>query len=193
MEKRRLWTDEESDWLRNNIAELSYKELTKTFNKKFERNLSVTAVEHKCARLGINHGKKTTFEKGKHNPCSMTLPIGAETISAGKVYVKVSDAPLSGGRLSGGRTRYAEGGNFVQKNRYIYEQHHGPIPKGYMIVSLVNDRNNFEPQNLYATTRAVNMMMCQNKWYTESRENTLTAIKYCELQFALKKRNTEEN
>ena len=121
------------------------------------------------------------------------MPIGAEIISAGKVYVKVSDALVSGGRLADGRTRYGEGGNFVQKNRYIYEQHYGPIPKGYMIVSLVNDRNNFEPQNLYATTRAVNMMMCQNKWYTESRENTLTAIKYCELQFALKKRNTEGN
>ena len=186
MEKRRLWTDEESDWLRNNIAELSYKELTKAFNKRFERNLTLSAIGHKCARLGIDHGKKHKFEKGKHNPCSPTLPIGAEVISAGKVYVKVSDAPLSGGKLASGRSRLGEGGNFVQKNRYIYEQHHGPIPKGYMIVSLVNDRNNFEPQNLYATTRAVNMMMCQNKWYTESRENTLTAIKYCELQFALK-------
>ena len=181
MEKRRLWTDEESDWLRNNIADLSYKELTKAFNKRFERNLSVVAVQHKCARLGIDHGKKCKFEKGKNNPCSPTLPIGAETVSAGKVYVKVADTPIMGGR-----TTYGEGGNFVQKNRYIYEQHHGQIPKGYMIVSLVNDRNNFEPQNLYATTRAVNMMMCQNKWYTENRENTLTAIKYCELQFALK-------
>lgn len=182
MEKRRLWKAEECDWLRDNIAELSYRELTKAFNERFKRNLSWKAVIHKCARLGIDHGRKCEFKKGENNPCSPTLPIGAETVSAGKVYVKVSDAPMRGGKPS-----YGEGGNYVQKNRYIYEQHYGPIPKGYMIVSLVNDRNNFEPQNLYATTRAVNMMMCQNKWYTESRENTLTAIKYCELQFALKK------
>ena len=188
MNKRRWWTDEECEWLRKNICQYSYRELTKAFNKQFKRNLTFAAVEHKCARLGIDHGRKHTFEKGKNNPCSITLPIGAECVSAGKVYVKVNDLPISngGGKLAHGGSKYGAGGNFVQKNRYVYEQHYGPIPKGYMIVSLVNDKNNFEPQNLYATTRGVNMMMCQNKWYTESRENTLTAIKYCELQFALK-------
>ena len=193
MEKRRLWKAEECEWLRDNIENFSYRELTIAFNKRFNRNLSVAAVEHKCARLGIDHGKKFKFEKGKNNPCSMALPIGGERISAGKVYVKVADAPIDsgGGRLANGGSVYGEGGNFVQKNRYVYEQHYGSIPKGYMIVSLVNDRNNFEPQNLYATTRAVNMMMCQNNWYTENREHTLTAIKYCELQSALKERINE--
>lgn len=189
MEKRRLWKAEECEWLRNNIAELSYRELTKAFNKRFKRNLTDSAIQHKCSRLGIDHGKKCEFKKGEHNPCSPTLPIGAEIVSAGKIYVKVADAPIMGRKLASGGSRYGAGGNFVQKNRYVYEKHYGAIPDGYMVVSLVNDRNNFEPENLYATTRAINMMMCTNHWYTENRENTLTAIKYCELQCALKERN----
>lgn len=180
--RRHSYTQEECDFLRNNILNMSYTELQRSFNKKFGVNLAVKAILHKCQRLGINHGKShLRMAKGEKNPFSLTLPIGSEVISAGKVYIKVSDNPITSGKQ-----KYGSNSNYIQKNRYIYEQTYGKIPDGYLVVSLVNDKMNFEPQNLYAVPRKINLMMCANKWYKTDRDETLTAIKWCELFYALK-------
>ena len=186
---RHSYTHEECDFLRNNISNMSYTELQRSFNKKFGLNIGVKSILHKCQRLGINHGKShLKIVKGEKNPFSMALQIGSETISAGKVYVKVADNPITSGKQS-----YGGNSNYIQKNRYIYEQTYGKIPNGYLVVSLVNDKMNFESENLYAVSRKVNLMMCANKWYKTNREQTLTAIKYCELFYSLKDQNRIDN
>ena len=183
---RREYSDEEKDFLRQNIKTHSYAALARLYNNKYGRNQSVGAIEHTCARIGINHGQKgIKFEKGKRNPCSPTLPIGSESVSAGKVYVKISDEPIHNGKKSFGKNK-----NWVQKNRYVYEQHHGIIPDDYCIIPLDGNKRNFDIDNLYAIPRKVCIMMAQNKWFSKSRDITLAAVKWCELFYAIK--NQEE-
>lgn len=180
--KRHQYTEEEKQFLRDNILTHSYRELQKEFNAKYNLCLTLKSIEKTCRRIGVNHGHAgVVFEKGENNPFSPTLPIGSEIISAGKVYVKVSNKCFANGK-----SRVGDTGNFVQKNRYIYEQSYGPITAGYQIIALDKDRRNFSPDNLYAVPKKINMMMCLYKWFSTDREVTLAAIKWCELFYAMK-------
>ena len=178
--KKHLYSESERNFLRDNIANCSYTELSSKFNAKFRTHLTVDAIEHTCKRIGINHGHPgAKFVKGKHNQFSPTCPIGSETVSAGKVYIKIVNNKV----ISSGKHCKE---NWMQKNRYVYEQSYGKLPDGYQIIALDGNRRNFAPNNLYAVPRKISMMLCANKWFSKSPEITLTAIKYCELFYALK-------
>ena len=75
--------------------------------------------------------------------------------------------------------------NWMEKQRYIWEQVHGPIPKGHVVVFLDGNNRNFDIDNLYCMDRKWMPFMVKNKWFTTDREHTLTAIKWCELHYAL--------
>lgn len=68
----------------------------------------------------------------------------------------------------------------------IWIDHYGKVPKGKMVIFLDGDRNNFDIDNLYCIDRKISAVMASNNWYTSSREHTLTAIKWCELYYAMK-------
>ena len=65
------------------------------------------------------------------------------------------------------------------------------IPEGYFVIFLDNNQMNFDISNLYCVNRKIHVIMSKNKWYTNNKENTLTAIKWCELYYVLK--NNKKN
>lgn len=96
----------------------------------------------------------TRFKKGSipHN----TKPIGYERITVdGYVEVKVRNAPENGNNK-----------NFELKHRILWEQHHGPIPKGMIVEFLPGaDRINFTINDLVMRSRYENMIansFCDN-------------------------------
>jgi len=180
---RVIWSGEKNSFLRDNIHSNSYGELRVKFNNKFGVNLTKASIEHACRRIGINHGHTgVRLRKGEKNQFSPSRPIGSETESAGKIYVKVSDDLMTADNAK----RHGTGSNWIQKNRFIYESVHGTLPEGFFVLALDGNRRNFEIENLYATTRRVCMLMGVNKWFSKDREITLAAIKWCELFYALK-------
>lgn len=53
--------------------------------------------------------------------------------------------------------------NRVRRPRAIYEEHHGSIPKGYVIRHLDGDHHNDSIDNLVAISRAENMKLNAKK------------------------------
>lgn len=45
----------------------------------------------------------------------------------------------------------------VRRPRKVYEEHHGPIPKGYVVIHLDGNKHNDDPANLKAISRAENL------------------------------------
>ena len=72
----------------------------------------------------------------------------------------------------------------IQKK--IWQDHYGEVPEGKMVIFLDGDRENLDIENLYCIDRRISAIMAANKWYTNSRDHTLTAIKWCELHYAMK-------
>lgn len=56
-----------------------------------------------------------------------------------------------------------------------------------MVIHLDGNKLNCDIDNLYCIPKKFRALMNKNHWYTDSREHTLTAIKWCELYYALRK------
>ena len=177
-----VYTDEEKNWLKDNIGKCqTYKHLTKMFNEVFHTSVSQTSIQDVCTkRLHIHRNANSgIFKNGEQN--AKTYKIGDEREYNGYIWIKTNDIHHKGRVTS---AMFNE--NWTPKHRYIYMQHYGNIPDGHIVIFLDSNNRNFDIDNLYCISRSISATMSKNRWFTCSRDHTLTAIRYCELQLALK-------
>lgn len=173
------YTDEQAEWLRNNYDyPETYEQLTERFNLYFGDNRSRDQIREKCNKsLGLR-GKINNTRYGLKP--KEQVPIGTIRKSQTATYIKVLEVPDKT-YFSG----YAEP-YWLPLQKKIYQDAYGEIEPGKMVCFLDKNTENFELDNLYCIDRRISAIMAKNHWWTESREHTLTAIKWCELHYALK-------
>lgn len=176
-----VYTEEEREWIRNAIDIYdSYQEIAEQFNLYFEASVKPQSImDQVCKVLGLKLGKNIgNFKEGEYRVGKK--PIGTEVDNGGYIWIKVNDIYHKGRTDS---KQYRE--NWKPKHVYLYEQAYGPLPSDKIVVFLDNNNRNFELSNLYAIDRKIGAVMAKNRWFTDSRDNTLTAIKWCELYYSL--------
>lgn len=173
-EKHYPYTDEQDKWLiENNSSYKNYDSLAEDFNKIFNTNKSPRGIQTHCAKYLKLKSNRQGYKKN-HNTWNK-LKVGEESISNGYTYIKIQDTGI-------------KNKDFISKQTYLWQKYNNKIlPKGYIVIFLNQNKTDFSKDNLYAISRQINAVMCSNKWFTESREHTLTAIKWCELYYALNK------
>ena len=179
MGSKQRFTAEQEEWLRNHYYLVSsYQELTDLFNETFGTSRKKTQLMDKCTkclRLGGMPNPSKYGQKEKEQ-----LPIGTIRESQVGTYIKVMDVPPKQ-NISGYADPY-----WLPLQRKIYEDVHGKIAPGQMVCFLDGNSKNFDIDNLYCIDRKISVIMSKNRWWTNDREHTLTAIKWCELHYALK-------
>lgn len=176
------YTNEEDEWLRENIKYYTYPELTRLYNERFGRNVK-TVSDHCIKHLGIHRDKQHKFDTGRKDFIKRH-PIGHERVSQrGEIFVKVSDDYIEGRTPS-----LAMNPNYRRKKDIIWESVHGPKPENHLIVFLDMNPQNFNIDNLYCISRTINLMLSKNKWWSTNPEITLAAIKWCELYYTIKEK-----
>ena len=68
----------------------------------------------------------------------------------------------------------------------IWEEHYGPIPKGYMVLFVDRNFENFDISNLRCVPKKYMSLLSRSKWMTGDPEIFDTGIAWCQLYFALK-------
>lgn len=175
----RLYTKEMDKWLIENIGSYSRKELLEMFNKKFQQKRTEDCLKVHCNRE-LNIYFKDSEERYRNTrSISQQLPLGTEVKRGGYIWVKVSDKSC----VSSERAGYV---NWKPKHHIVWEKCYGELPQDKQIIFLNQNKEDCAIENLYAVSRSVNAIMVKNKWYTTSREHTLTAIRWCELHFIRK-------
>ena len=201
------YSEVEKEFLRSFIPGHTYKEIVAEYNKRFSEPITETRVKGYMANHKINNGLTGRFKKGhipankgthpktvgrmgetqykKGNLPHNTKPIGYERISRdGYIEVKIAMRP--------GDTK--DGHNFVGKHRLIWEEAHGPIPKGHKIIFLDGDKQNCNIGNLALVSNAELLQMARKGLKTENAELTQTGILIARAGVAtnkLKKRKKE--
>lgn len=160
----RPYTEEQVEWIRENVQGISYDELTRRFNERFRENRTKKGIRGFCRRKGMLNGMTGYFEKGSEpankgkkmqykseesrkrsqvntfKPGQLpvgTMKIGDERLMDGYTYVKVNDVLKARAHV-----------NWRPKQHLIYEQNHGPIKEDCIVVFLDNNKQNFDPNNL---------------------------------------------
>jgi hypothetical protein len=167
-------TDEHIQYLRDH-QHLTRPVLLAQFNAKFSANLTMDGLSTRCYRLKI----KSTAQKKPNSGC---FNKGLTPWNKGKKGLRVSPASeFKKGNLPAqtkpvGSMRRTLRDNILQikianpkvwrdVHKLIYEEHHGPIPKGHVIIFLDGDKNNFDVQNLACISRGVHSQMCRDGVY----------------------------
>jgi hypothetical protein len=156
------WTDEQIQWIKKNYSKFTYTEARRAFNKKFHTDRSAGAIASKANRLGCS---------------SRMSPADDGTV----VYPKSNSD----------RARIKIDGKWRKLSHYVYEQHHGRIPKGYSIIYLDNDPNNCDISNLCAVPHRYIAILNGYNLKSEFPEITKTGIMWCQLYDLLKLRRTD--
>lgn len=167
-----LYTEEQVQFLRDNYQGRSVAELTALFNKRFGASMTVLQIKAFVSNRGITSGRTGCFEKGSKpwnlgvkgymgaNPTSFKKgsvppnrkPLGTERICSkdGFVLIKIAEP----NPYTGFPTRYKH------KHVHVWEQKHGPVPKGHVVSFRDGVKLNCEPENLMLLTRKE--LLCLN-------------------------------
>lgn len=195
------YTAEQEEFLKANAPRMSRKALTECFNSVFHCNKSALAIKSWCNRRGFNspddgrfkagcvtwqkgikgnefkkHYTDESFKKILHcHETNKTKRIGDEIVIKGVPWVVVS---LDYSKPYHERRK--------PKRRVVWERAHGEVPKDHCIINLDKNPMNCDIENLYCLPIKYRSLLGKNNWWFEDRELTLSAIRWCELFYAIK-------
>lgn len=138
MEKKRIYTNAQQEWLKENFSKYINKELTDKFNAHFKTSRSVNGIFIQCKKLGLknNNPKTIYFEKGYKKT---QKSLGSESIKRGVVRVKTGDGK-NGWKL---------------KHELLWKKYHNAeIPENHIIIFADGNKRNFDKDNLICVDRS---------------------------------------
>lgn len=159
------YTKEQIDWIKNNYIHYGKHAIVDVFNKHFNENRSLDSLWWKIRKLGLTGNGESYRIQMCQNKSS--VPLGTEYIdSFGYTLVKVKDTV-------GGRSK-----NWKLKQRVIWENNFGPIPKNHVVLFLDNDKTNFSLDNLLCVPTSVTGVLAKKGWYTSDGNLTKAAVNW---------------
>lgn len=174
------YTDEQDNFIKENLQLYSYKKLREMFYEKYGIEITEQAIADRRRRKYYSEPTKYS-DKVDFRMYWCEDGIGIEKERDGRVLVKVSD--------NQGNKRE----NWKYKHHYIWEKHYGPIPEQHRVLFLDGDTRNFNINNLACVPLPYICIMGANKWQFQNPELTRTAIKWCELFYTMKNLNSGDD
>lgn len=124
-----------------------------THGGRFEKGCAGGFKDEEHRRRFLEAGMATRFKKG-NLPHNAVDPVGAERIDKdGYTWVKIAERK---------RDPKSAHDNWAPKHRLVYEQAHGPIPVGCMVVFLDGNKTNFDPDNLAIETKSEHAVIARH-------------------------------
>lgn len=123
-----MYSEEIVEYIENNRMKLNTRQMCKSLAINFDKKITEKTLRKYYYRHNLDFKKQTTQRQN----CTIKHPIGYESKpdKNGFVRIKINEK------------------QWVYKQRYIYEQHYGKIPKGYKVVFLNGDRTDYDINNL---------------------------------------------
>ncbi len=199
------YSEEEHNFLRSFIPGHTYKEIVEEYNKTFSEPITESRVKGYMSNHKINNGLTGRFKKGQIPPnkgkkgvCAKgcektwfkeghlphnTKPIGYERITKdGYIEIKVKMRPSSPSCND----------NFKAKHHIVWEEAHGPIPKGYKLTFLDGNKQNCVLENLALITNAEHLELTRKGLRSANPRFTETGILIAKAGVASKKARKEK-
>lgn len=182
------YSDEELEFIQVNVK-TPEKVLVQMFNETFEQKINVGILGNLKNKLGVKSGLTGgRFEKG-HVPATKGLKWDEYMSKKGqeksrettfkKGHIPANTRPLLSERMTLDgylMIKVAEPNKFVLKHKWVWEQHFGAIPQGYVLTFLDGNPLNCELSNLKLISKSQNLILNQKKLRFKNSELNQSAI-----------------
>lgn len=162
MKNRYIYTQEEIDYLMGIIKGRTTKEIIKLYNNKFNKNMTYNQLIAFQKKYKVKSGLDVRFKTGQVINPNPPKPIGHEIISykngLKRVRIKIDN------------------NKYIEKSRYIYEQHYGKTPNNCVIIFLDGDRDNYDINNLKCITKEQHRIIAGHNLYFNNKDLNETSI-----------------
>lgn len=162
-----FYTQDEIDYLKSIIKGRTTKEIIELYNNKYNKNMTYNQLLSFQKKYKTRSGLDTTFKKNKVKNPNPPQQIGYECIyyEKGKKHTKVKIGNKK----------------WIEKSRYVYEQHYEKIPKDCVIIFLDGNRDNFDINNLKCITKEKHRILAGNCLYFNNKVLNETSIDIAKL------------
>ncbi len=187
------YDQQQLDWLRDNYPRLSRKELAKEFNLHFDLNRPVTSIIACLKNHKIKSGRDGCFQKGATSwNKGVKGYMGSNRTSFKKGHLPHNHKPLWSERV--GKDDYIAmsvpeknpytgfATRFKHKHVWLWEQEHGPVPKGFCVIFKDGDNRNFASDNFSLVSRAELLSMNLHGYKTTPAELKPTVAALAKLE-----------
>ena len=199
------YSAEQIEFLKINAPLMSRTELTEKFNAQFGTNKTVRAIKSYCNARKFNSSNDGKFKDGniswqtglrgddfKAHYTEESYKRSYNAMYNARNFHKIGDEIIRHGEpwiITSVDYNLPSDKRRIQKRRYIWQQLYGEIPQNKVIICLDGNPMNCEPSNLYCMPKKFVPILARSNWWFGNAELTLTAIKWCELHYAIKNVN----
>lgn len=155
---RSKFTEEEKQFIKDNVKGNSSFQLTNLVNQKFNKNITVKQIQQHKKTYKLKSGVNTKFQKNQkaHNH----KQVGYEFVSTdGYTYVKIAEPNI-----------------WKHKQVHIYEIMYGSIPTDHSVIFADGNKQNFEPSNLILVKNKDKLVMKNKHLIFKDKELTKTGL-----------------
>ena len=186
---RNQYTEEQIQFLKDNVKGITEKELTERFNKEFNQNRTESSIRNQKTKYGLKNGlvggqfKKgqVSFNKGLKQTEFMT-PEAIERTKATRF--KKGDIPGNHRKVGSERItvdgyieiKTKEPDVWEHKHRYIWEKANGAIPKNNLVIFADGDKTNLDIDNLILISRREHAVLNKMNLRYDNKETTELGI-----------------
>jgi len=189
----RKYTDEQIQFIADNITGRSHKEMAAMFNLHFGTALPETTIMSLSFRNGLKNGidsrlimdgktgTATRFQKGQRswNKGKKGITLGGEQTQFKKGNLPHNHRPVGTERINTDGyvdVKIADPGKWRQKHLLIWEAANGPVPAGHVLIFADGDPLNVTLDNLLLITRAQLAVMNKRGLIATSKELTEAGV-----------------
>ncbi len=183
MRKQHSYTAEQMKFIKTHIKDMTWKELTLKFNKKYKTNIHYKALARAALRRGIKTGRTGQFKKGR-TPWNLGLKgisfPGSEKTQFKKGYKPPQLMPVGTEIINSrgyAKVKIGNPGKWRLKHHLIWEKHNNKaIPRGHVVIFGDGNKKNLDPNNLILVTKAQLVRMNQHGLIRDDADLTRSGV-----------------
>lgn len=180
MGKYHRYTEEEKEFLKNNVKGRTNKELTDLFNERFDEDLLVSQIANFKTSRGLKSGLDNKFSNG-HTPWNTGLKGFRKGHKSG---FKKGNTPWHTREVGSERidrdgyleVKVADPNEWKYRHHLVWVENNGPIPEGYVVIFADQNKSNFNIDNLLLISRSQLAILNRRGLIQKDAELTRTGI-----------------
>lgn len=187
----KLLTKEQHDYLVSIQKNKTSRDVANEMNQKFGLSLTEKQIKSYRRNNNLNSGLTGRFEKGRvpYNKGKKlpNMPPNSGQFKKGNKppnYVPVGTINYTTDGYP--KEKIGEPNKWVLKHRKVWEEYHGPIPKGYSVCFLDRDKTNYDISNLILLSNEELARMNQNNYFSTDPELTKLGVGITKLSRKIK-------